>query len=122
MARKPGIVSLQVRMQEDLRRDLAIEAAKNGRSLNSEIVHRLQLSMGKEDEEERAHQWPSGPPTTEPISWVTFLERIQQATAQSEARASAEEERMKALDARLAALEAEFGPEPEKGRKEPKAE
>jgi predicted HicB family RNase H-like nuclease len=130
MARKPGIVSLQVRMHEDLRRDLAIEAAKNGRSLNSEIVQRLQWSM-VEDEDERAHERPSEEPT-KTISWATFTERLRQggdveraldeAAKAFEERARAFDETTKALDARLAALEAEAGPELEKGRKEPKAE
>jgi Arc-like DNA binding domain len=45
MARKPGIVSLQVRMPEEVRKELAIDAAKSGRSLNSEIVWRLVQSL-----------------------------------------------------------------------------
>jgi hypothetical protein len=35
-------------MPEALRRTLAVEAAKAGRSLNSEILHRLGLTLGEQ--------------------------------------------------------------------------
>jgi Arc-like DNA binding dprotein len=46
MARKPtDTVKLQLRFHEALRRRLAREAKKNNRSLNAEIVHRLEQSL-----------------------------------------------------------------------------
>jgi Arc-like DNA binding domain len=42
MARKKTVpVQIKIRLPEALRRDLEREAAKNGRTLNGEIVHRL---------------------------------------------------------------------------------
>src|SRR4030095_10802319 len=46
MARKPtDTVKLQLRFHEALRRRLAQEAKKHDRSLNAEIVHRLEQSL-----------------------------------------------------------------------------
>jgi len=46
MARKPtDPVQLKLRFQEGLRRRLDREAKRNGRSLNSEIIHRLQRTL-----------------------------------------------------------------------------
>jgi phytoene dehydrogenase-like protein len=46
MARKPtATVKLQLRFHEALRRRLAQEAKKHDRSLNAEIVHRLEQSL-----------------------------------------------------------------------------
>ena len=46
MARKPSeTINLRVRMPEALRTTIAVEAAKAGRSLNSEILHRLGLTL-----------------------------------------------------------------------------
>jgi hypothetical protein len=46
MARKPtDPVQLKLRFQEGLRRRLDREARRNGRSLNSEIIHRLQRTL-----------------------------------------------------------------------------
>src|SRR5262245_22041426 len=46
MARKPtDIVKLQLRFHEALRRRLAQEAKRHDRSLNAEIVHRLEQSL-----------------------------------------------------------------------------
>jgi hypothetical protein len=46
MARKPtDTVKLQLRFHEVLRRRLAQEAKKHDRSLNAEIVHRLEQSL-----------------------------------------------------------------------------
>jgi hypothetical protein len=48
MARKlTDTVKLQLRFSESLRRLLEREAARNNRSMNTEIVHRLQLSIHK---------------------------------------------------------------------------
>ncbi len=58
MARKPtDIVPLQVRLPERLRKFLAAEAEKNGRSLNAEIVHRLDPEAVGEVEAERRRIW-----------------------------------------------------------------
>jgi Arc-like DNA binding domain len=43
-----AIVALKLRLREDLRRPLAAEAKKAGRSLNREIVHRLEQSFSQE--------------------------------------------------------------------------
>ena len=52
MAKKPTeIVPIQVRVREGLRRQLETAARKQGRSLNSEIVSRLQSSFSKDDRE-----------------------------------------------------------------------
>jgi hypothetical protein len=46
MARKPtDTIKLQLRFHEALRRRLAQEAKKHDRSLNAEIVHRLEQSL-----------------------------------------------------------------------------
>jgi hypothetical protein len=46
MARKPSeTINLRVRMPEALRTTIAVEAAKAGRSLNSEILYRLGLTL-----------------------------------------------------------------------------
>jgi hypothetical protein len=46
MARKTGeTINLRVRMPEALRTTIAVEAAKAGRSLNSEILYRLGLTL-----------------------------------------------------------------------------
>jgi len=51
MARKPTeIIALSLRVREELRRRLEGEAKKQRRSLNAEIVHRLEQSLQKEDE------------------------------------------------------------------------
>ena len=63
MARKPSeTINLRVRMPEALRTTIAVEAAKAGRSLNAEILHRLGLTLGEQwerfaagiEEEERS--------------------------------------------------------------------
>ena len=49
MARKPSeTINLRVRMPEALRTTIAVEAAKAGRSLNAEILHRLGLTVGEQ--------------------------------------------------------------------------
>jgi Arc-like DNA binding domain len=46
MARKPTAeVQLKLRFSESLRRRLEREAARNGRSMNSEIINRLERSF-----------------------------------------------------------------------------
>jgi hypothetical protein len=50
MARKTtDPVQLKLRFQEGLRRRLDREAKRNGRSLNSEIIHRLQRTLAIDD-------------------------------------------------------------------------
>ena len=49
MARKPAtIANLRLRLPEALRKTLAIEAEKNNRSLNSEILFRLGRTLSAE--------------------------------------------------------------------------
>jgi hypothetical protein len=49
MARKPtDIVQLKLRFSEALRRGLERAAARNNRSMNTEIIHRLQESLARE--------------------------------------------------------------------------
>ena len=49
MARKPSeTINLRVRMPETLRTTIAVEAAKAGRSLNSEILYRLGLTLDEQ--------------------------------------------------------------------------
>jgi hypothetical protein len=49
MARKPtDTVKLQLRFQESLRRRLERAAARNNRSMNTEIIHRLEESVQRE--------------------------------------------------------------------------
>jgi hypothetical protein len=58
MARKPtDIVALQVRLPERVRKMLSAAAEKNGRSLNAEIVHRLDPEAVAEIEAERRRIW-----------------------------------------------------------------
>ena len=53
MARKPtDEVQLKLRFDEKLRRRLAREAERNDRSMNTEIVSRLDVSFQHEDQEE----------------------------------------------------------------------
>ena len=48
MARKPtDIVHLKLRFAESLRRQLEREAARNHRSMNTEIIHRLEESIAE---------------------------------------------------------------------------
>jgi Arc-like DNA binding domain len=86
-------VQLKVRMYEGLRRLIAIEAAKNGRSLNSEIVHRLGQSFASEGSDAAA------------LAASAFI-------GQEELMEKAKEE----------GLSPEVLARLEKGRKEPKAE
>jgi hypothetical protein len=52
VARKPtDTVKLQLRLQENLRRRLERVAARNNRSMNTEIIHRLEESVQREAEE-----------------------------------------------------------------------
>jgi hypothetical protein len=57
MARKPtDTVQLNLRFSETLRRRLEREAKKQDHSLNAEIVHRLEGSVQRQDEADRAAQ------------------------------------------------------------------
>jgi hypothetical protein len=50
MARKPtDTVHLKLRFPENLRRRLEREAARNNRSMNSEIIHRMQRTLAIDD-------------------------------------------------------------------------
>ena len=50
MARKPAeLAPIMTRIPERLRRRLEKEAAENGRSMNSEIIHRLESSFDLQD-------------------------------------------------------------------------
>jgi predicted type IV restriction endonuclease len=50
MARKPpDTVQLKLRFSERLRRRLEREAARNNRSMNTEIIHRLQRTFSIDD-------------------------------------------------------------------------
>ena len=46
------IVQLKLRLREDLRRKLEREAARTKRSVNAEIAHRLEMSLGTDREKE----------------------------------------------------------------------
>lgn len=49
MARKPtDMVQLKLRFSETLRRRLERAAARNNRSMNTEIIHRLEESLAEE--------------------------------------------------------------------------
>jgi hypothetical protein len=51
MARKPAdTIQLKVRMSEALRRQMEDAAARNGRSMNAEIVARLEYSARKDQD------------------------------------------------------------------------
>jgi hypothetical protein len=53
MARKPtDTVTLSLRIREELRRQLEREAKRQERSLNAEIIHRLEQSFRKSDDAE----------------------------------------------------------------------
>jgi hypothetical protein len=55
MARKKAVpAQIKIRLPEALRRDLEREAAKNGRTLNGEIVHRLTQPFERADREDMA--------------------------------------------------------------------
>src|SRR5262249_59120252 len=45
MARKPKIIPLNVRLPEELHRELEREAAKHNHSLNTEMIERLKRSL-----------------------------------------------------------------------------
>jgi len=47
MPRNPDDISLQVRMTEELRAKLAKAAQENGRSMNAEILRRLDWTLAK---------------------------------------------------------------------------
>jgi hypothetical protein len=50
MARKPtDTVQLKLRFLEAMRRRLELEAARNNRSMNTEIIHRLQRTFAIDD-------------------------------------------------------------------------
>jgi L-fucose isomerase-like protein len=54
MARKAQqLTGVMVRLPEKLRRWMERAASKNGRSMNSEIIHRLEQSIDSESELER---------------------------------------------------------------------
>jgi hypothetical protein len=68
--RKPtDIVPLQVRMPEALRQNLAVEAERNQRSLNGEIVWRLGQTFGED--------------------WQKFIAQVEQAEAERKAATEA---------------------------------
>jgi hypothetical protein len=57
MARKPtDEVQLKLRFDERLRRRIEKEAERNNRSMNAEIIHRLEESFRQEDTQEMANK------------------------------------------------------------------
>jgi len=60
MARKPAAeVQLKLRFSETLRWRLERAAARNNRSMNTEIIHRLQESLARDWEPKKIDSWTS---------------------------------------------------------------
>jgi hypothetical protein len=83
MAKKPtDEVQLKLRFDERLRRRIAKEAERNNRSMNAEIIHRLEESFRQEDTNELVSR-----AAREAVEYATSLADLHLPREEREARA-----------------------------------